>query len=66
MRTFERRLLLCVAIYAAVAIVTFGRAAANAECIYVRAEAGCSNDKAAKGFMAAAIWPLYWSWEAWS
>lgn len=61
--------------YAIIAVITFGHAASGAA---VREDAEyneCNNDPrytmcfrndaapVAKGIAAAAIWPLYWSWE---
>jgi hypothetical protein len=68
--------------YAAVAVVTFGHSAAHREPIEQLEQAKCEARIAAglegycfdnstesagmNGFVAALVWPLYWSWEAWS
>ena len=66
------------ALYLAAAIITFGRAAAQsekesraeyAECQRQTSKYGIcyrSDIAAGDGFVAAALWPLYWSWEAWT
>lgn len=60
------------ALYAVVAIVTFGHAAAAAEradvvryqqCVE-REEVCIQGIPGINGFMAAVFWPFYWSWEA--
>ena len=55
--------------YVAIAIFTFGFAAAHhpvcvapSDRLYL-----CDADSpTASGLAAAALWPLYWSWEVWS
>lgn len=64
--------------YVTIAVVTFGHAAANREDWY---QANCAGtilgsplkreclllvDSSGVGIAAGFLWPLYWSWEAWS
>lgn len=73
MRQFERNFLIGVTAYALAAIVTFGHAAANHvyTCNPIPRWEICNGDretgqKAMVGIMAGFVWPLYWSWEAFS
>jgi hypothetical protein len=57
--------------YAAMAVNTFGHAAAESDVRYYACEANdvewCGvRDSWLRGLVAAALWPLYWSWEIWS
>lgn len=55
--------------YFAIAIFTFGFAAAHhPACVApVGHPTECDLDSPTiSGLAAAALWPLYWSWEAWS
>jgi hypothetical protein len=72
----------CVLAYLAVAIVTFGHSASAhyredrsdyAQCRaeqVTNARVICIDDSSEKagtaGSVAGLLWPLYWSWEAWS
>jgi hypothetical protein len=61
----ERAAIIGALAYAAVAIVTFGHAANGMRSNPTWADAPA--DVVASGsLIAAAFWPLYWSWEAWS
>lgn len=71
----ERLLTLAAAAYIAVGIVTFGHGAAHADREYAECEARpappketrfCENVGPVAGMGAGLLWPLYWSWEAWS
>lgn len=65
------------ALYFGLAIITFGHAAAQSErrinaevakCEQRTPNALCWDSPAtpgASGVLAAMLWPLYWSWEAW-
>lgn len=73
----ERKIAISGGLYALAAIITFGHAAASAErtghadyqqCLSQHKEV-CWRDDAKPsmvGMMGAMLWPLYWSWEAWS
>ncbi len=65
--------------YAVIAVATFGHAAASRdradqaeyrECLRraERVNMTCFNNRygGLVGLLAAPLWPLYWSWEAWS
>jgi hypothetical protein len=73
--TTERKLVLAGILYGAMAVFTFGHSAAatyereiadHAQCNR-DPKAICFNDSVAVagsgGLAAAALWPLYWSWE---
>ncbi len=78
----NRRIVITLAsLYAAFAIMTFGHAAAFAQRAEDARMRACEARVAVKrdgvcwesgervvmsGFMGGALWPLYWSWEAWS
>lgn len=78
MNNATNRLLIAAALaYLVVAVITFGHAAANSEreadanyaqCMADERQQVClrSIDPPFAGIMAGALWPLYWSWEAWS
>lgn len=61
--------------YAVIGIITFGHAASIAEAEADAEYAMCSAVENSvclesiyppfSGLFAAALWPLYWSWEAW-
>jgi hypothetical protein len=58
-------------LYAFMAVLTFGHSAAasdryRAACLLEYKLAFCPNNAPIAGLMSAALWPLYWSWEAWS
>ncbi|RIA37507.1 hypothetical protein DFR49_3392 [Hephaestia caeni] len=61
-----RAITLAAALYACIAIVTFGHAAANHACDRSPYAPNCAGQASINAFVAAAVWPLYWSWEAWS
>lgn len=72
-----KRLHIIAAAYAAAGILTFGHAAASRQAEEAAEYAACkaeperlcfkSNELAPMaGLLAAPLWPLYWSWEAWS
>lgn len=73
-----RALIGLAVLYGTVAVITFGHGAARAEQKYRADHAAClarhdphevcweSDVPAANGLAAALLWPLYWSWEAWS
>jgi hypothetical protein len=53
--------------YGAIGILTFGYSAANAACDYGESRISRSfqtDCQASSGMVAAVVWPLYWSWEA--
>lgn len=55
--------------YCAIAIFTFGFAAAHHPACVAPADHStvCDLDSpTVSGIAAAVLWPLYWSWEAWS
>jgi hypothetical protein len=62
-----------IAVYAAVALFTFGRSASDARTWHnnhcrtpsERFERGdkCYTSPAVYGLFSGALWPLYWSWE---
>jgi hypothetical protein len=64
------------ALYLTVAVVTFGHSAAHAErfntahCATLEQRiavgADCYRPATMSGIAAGILWPLYWSWEAWS
>lgn len=66
------RPMIALGAYLAAAVVTFGHAAAEAERLEVIEYQACLRRDGAcfrgapglNGFWAAALWPLYWSWEA--
>lgn len=70
--TSERKFTIGAVVYALVAVVTFGHAAAAAERAEIAAYEQClKTDEIClqgipgmNGFMAATFWPFYWSWEA--
>lgn len=74
--TRQRILIAAGILYALVAVVTFGHAAAygeawsNQHCMSKEARetmvTDCMSVPWVSGLGAAALWPLYWSWEAWS
>lgn len=60
-----------IGFYAVIAIVTFGHAAEHADsehrmCRQQTNQYCGVRDGFVKGTIAAVMWPLYWSWEAWS
>lgn len=70
---------LAAAVYAFVAIVTFGHAAAREEAQTIEHAAQCRAEERsycanldpemhgfAAGVFDAALWPLYWSWMVWA
>lgn len=75
--TSKQTLAIAGAIYALGAIATFGHAAAASQrqeladyqqCL-ARKNDYCWRDDAMPGMngtLGAMLWPLYWSWEAWS
>jgi hypothetical protein len=63
----ERKVLVVAAIYGAGAVVTFGHAAAGAEPAWNACASPVTCQEVPPGlagFIAATVWPLYWSWEA--
>lgn len=63
----QRIKIAALSFYAAMAIATFGHAAAARDVEYAACEQKrwCGlNDGGLRGFVAGVFWPLYWSWEA--
>ena len=54
----NRLMAVCVGLYAIIAVVTFGHAAANAR------QNEFVSEQAMTGIVGGMFWPLYWSWEA--
>lgn len=72
-----RNIKIAVALYAVIGCATFGHAAAERErtdqaeydaCVMQKKSGYCfqENFGGIAGLAAAPLWPLYWSWEAWS
>lgn len=70
--------LIIAALYGAMAVITFGHAAAanqrqqkieHTQCLYETGKRGnCIelDNAGLAGLFGAVLWPLYWSWEFWS
>lgn len=58
--TANRIAILCLAVYGALFIITFGRAAANTVCDE-KLWQPCPDQRVGAGLVSATFWPLYWS-----